>query len=57
MTLPGQPRTSQGLRGGYLCVLGLRFAPLCDVAASMVLIVAAAAMGSVRDGGSELPDG
>ena len=32
------------LRGGYLCVLGLRFALLCDVAASVVLTVAAAAI-------------
>ena len=37
------------LRGGYLSVLGLRFALLCDVAASMVLAVAAAAIHSELD--------
>ena len=37
------------LRGGYLYVLGLQFAPLQDVAASMVLTVAAAAIYSELD--------
>ena len=49
MAPPGQPRTSHGLRGGYLNVLGLRFALLHDVAASMVLTVAAAAIYSDLD--------
>ena len=40
MAPPSQPRTSQGLRAGNLYVLGRRFTPLYDVAASMVLIVA-----------------
>ena len=49
MAPPGQPRTSQGLRAGYLYVLGLRFALLYDVAASMVLTVAVAAIYSELD--------
>ena len=49
MAPPGQPRTSQGLCAGYLHVLGLRFALLHDVAASMVLTVAAAAIYSELD--------
>ena len=50
MASPGQPRTSQGLRAGYLHVLGLRFALLYHVAASsMVLTVAAAAIYSELD--------
>ena len=49
MAPPGQPCTSQGLRAGYLSVLGLWFALLYDVAASMVLTVAAAAIDSELD--------
>ena len=60
MAPPGQPRTSQDeqrqwwtmcvkLRGGYLHVLGLRFALLQDPALSMVLTVAAAAINSELD--------
>ena len=44
MAPPGQPRTPHGLPAGYLYVLGLWFALLYDVAASMVLTVAAAAI-------------
>ena len=49
MAPPGRPRTSQGLRAGYLSVLELRFALVHDVAASMVLTVGAAAIYSELD--------